>query len=165
MQNALKSNQWQKIWVLETLEIEIQKGRGHGAVTWVEMIFSPLTRAVEFYTKQPVSLPKGKKQKFNHPQLGLGTYLFDWLKKVQKKWWSVLAIMCDCLIMNCEILKVGAVSFHSRSLEFSGKIIGYHTKHLSMVWMFSIVFKRYLEGSYSTDIRIISTKRKILCHL
>ena len=77
-------NKWPRIWVIETLEIEIQKGRGHGAVTWVEMIFSPLTRAVEFYTKQPVSLPKGKKQKFNHPQLGLGTYLFDWLKKPRR---------------------------------------------------------------------------------
>ena len=27
MQNALKSNEWRRIWVLETFKIEIQKGR------------------------------------------------------------------------------------------------------------------------------------------
>ena len=56
-----------------------------------------------------------------------------------------MAIMC-VIIRNCDTLKVGAVSFHSRSLEFCGKTIGYHTKHLSMVWMFSNVFKRCLLG-------------------
>ena len=35
-----------------------------------------------------------------------------------------------CRDRNCEILKVGAVSFHSRSLEFGGKTIGCHTKTL-----------------------------------
>ena len=51
-----------------------------------------------------------------------------------------------CRVRNCEILKVGAVSFHSRSLVFGGKTIGCHTKHFSMVWMFSNVFKRCLAG-------------------
>ena len=37
------------------------------AVTWVGMIVSPLIRALEFYKKQHVGLPKAKKQKFNHP--------------------------------------------------------------------------------------------------
>ena len=45
------------------------------------IIFSPLIKALEFYTKQSVGLPKRKKQKFNQPQLGQGTYLFDCLKK------------------------------------------------------------------------------------
>ena len=35
-------------------------------IVWMGMIFSPLIRALEFYTKQPIGLPKGKKQKFNH---------------------------------------------------------------------------------------------------
>ena len=56
-----------------------------------------------------------------------------------------MAVMC-VIIRNCDTLKVGAVSFHSRSLEFCGKAIGYHAKQLSMVWMFSNVFKRYLQG-------------------
>ena len=51
-----------------------------------------------------------------------------------------------CRVRNWEILKVGAVSFYSRSLEFAGKTIGCHTEHFSMVWMFSNVFKRCMLG-------------------
>ena len=53
--------------------------------------------------------------------------------------------MC-VIVRNREILKVGGVRSHSRSLEFCRKTIGYHTKHLSMVWMFSNFFKRCLLG-------------------
>ena len=35
------------------------------------------------------------------------------------------------IVGNCEVLEVGAVSFHSRRLEFCEKTIGYHTKYLS----------------------------------
>ena len=50
------------------------------------------------------------------------------------------------VLLNDKMLKVVAVSLHFRSLEFCGKTIGYHTKHLSMVWMFSNFFKRCLLG-------------------
>ena len=67
--------------------------------------------------------------------------------KTLKKWWlAVLGIMC-VIVRNCEILKVGAVKFaFQRSLEFCGKTIGYHIKHLSIVWMFSNFFIRCLLG-------------------
>ena len=55
--------------------------------------------------------------------------------------WLALLGMC-VIVRNCEILEVRAVSFHSRSLEFCRKAKVYHTKHLSMVWMFSNVFKK-----------------------
>ena len=58
---------------------------------------------------------------------------------------TILGIMC-VIVRNPKILKVGAVSFHSRSLEFCGKMIGCHTKHFSMVWTFSNVFKRCLSA-------------------
>ena len=51
---------------------------------------------------------------------------------------AILGTVCT-IVRNCKILKVGEVSFHSRNLEFCVKRIGYHTKHLSMVWMFSNV--------------------------
>ena len=45
------------------------------AVTLGGDIFSS-NQGTWIYSKQPAGLPKGKKQKFNQPQLGLGTYLF-----------------------------------------------------------------------------------------
>ena len=33
------------------------------------MMFSPLIRAIEFYTKELVGLPKEKKQKLNRPKI------------------------------------------------------------------------------------------------
>ena len=49
------------------LMLNVNVNVSDAAVTWVGMIFSVLIRTLEFYTKQPVDLPKGKKQKFKHP--------------------------------------------------------------------------------------------------